>query len=439
MNISPEKRRDIIDALRRGTVPRQGLDEFAVGLDWITQALDEELAKVKSGGSEFKAIRGEYGCGKTFYSRWMQERAKRQGFAASEVQISETETPLHRLETVYRRCLERLSTAASRDGAFRDIVEGWFHALEQDVLAELGDVEVDEQELGQRVQTLMEQRLTQVARKAPSFSAALRAYFQAVENDDSATAEGLVAWLSGQRGVAASVKRVAGIKGDIDHFGAQNFLQGLLLILRDSGYAGLVLVLDEVETLQRMRSDVRDKGLNALRQWMDEIDKGAFPGLYLVITGTPSFYDGDKGIQRLNPIAQRLATDFSPDGRFDSARAPQIKLQGFDMDRLQLLGCRVRDIYAEHASHAERIRTKVDDRLVQGLAKKVTGSLGGKIGIAPRLFLKKLVQLIDKVDEHEAFDPVVDGSLDIQESEMTLEERGASAAGRADDIQLDNL
>jgi len=439
MSISPEKRRDIIDALRRGTVPSQGLDEFAVGLDWITEALDDELAKVKSGGSEFKAIRGEYGCGKTFYSRWMQERAKRMGFAASEVQISETETPLHRLETVYRRLLERLSTAACRDGAFRDIIEGWFHALEQDVLAELGDAEVSEEELGRRVQTLMEQRLAQVARKAPSFSAALRGYFQAMEENDLATAEGLVAWLSGQRGVAASVKRVAGIKGDIDHFGAQNFLQGLLLILRDSGYAGLVLVLDEVETLQRMRSDVRDKGLNALRQWMDEIDKGAFPGLYLVITGTPSFYDGDKGIQRLNPIAQRLATDFSPDGRFDSARAPQIKLRGLDMSRLTLLGCRIRDIYASHAKYPDRVTQKVTDGLVEGIAKQVTGSLGGKVGIAPRLFLKKLVQLIDKAGDVEDFDPVRDGAIKLQESEMTLEERGSAAAQRADDIELGDI
>ena len=74
--------------------------------------------------------------------------------------------------------------------------------------------------------------------------------------------------------VAASVKRAAGIKGDIDHFGALGFLQGLLLILRDSGFAGLVLVLDEVETLQRVRGDVREKSLNALRQFMDEIDAG---------------------------------------------------------------------------------------------------------------------------------------------------------------------
>ena len=39
------------------------------------------------------------------------------------------------------------------------------------------------------------------------------------------------------------------------------FLQGLLVILRDAGYRGLIFVLDEVETLQRVRSDVRDKGL----------------------------------------------------------------------------------------------------------------------------------------------------------------------------------
>src|SRR3712207_6907032 len=51
----------------------------------------------------------------------------------------------------------------------------------------------------------------------------------------------------------ADVKRFARLKGDIDHMGALSFLQGLLVILRDSGYAGLLLVLDEVETLQRVR------------------------------------------------------------------------------------------------------------------------------------------------------------------------------------------
>ncbi len=81
--------------------------------------------------------------------------------------------------------------------------------------------------------------------------------------------------------MAAAARRAAGVKGDLDHFAALGFLQGLLTILRDSGHPGLLLVLDEIETLQRVRSDVRDKGLNALRQLIDDVDSGRFPGLYL--------------------------------------------------------------------------------------------------------------------------------------------------------------
>ena len=38
-------------------------------------------------------------------------------------------------------------------------------------------------------------------------------------------------------------------------------------------------MLAEAETLQRMRADTREKGLNALRQLIDEIDAGRYPGL----------------------------------------------------------------------------------------------------------------------------------------------------------------
>ena len=105
-------------------------------------------------------------------------------------------------------------------------------------------------------------------------------------------------------------------------------------------------MLDEIETLQRVRSDVRDKGLNALRQLIDDVDSGRFPGLYLLITGTPAFYDGPQGVARLTPLAQRLATDFGTDARFDSPRAVQLRLAGFDLPKLARLGSAIRDLYA---------------------------------------------------------------------------------------------
>ncbi|HBP21509.1 MAG TPA: BREX system ATP-binding protein BrxD, partial [Planctomycetes bacterium] len=244
-------------------------------------------------------------------------------------------------------------------------------------------------------------------------------------------------WLGGQPNVAASVKRYANIKGDVDHDTALNFLQGLLVVLRDSGRSGLLLVLDEVETLQRVRRDVRDKGLNALRQLLDELDQGRFPGLYLTITGTPAFYDGPQGIQRLAPLAQRLHTDFQTAAQFDNPRDTQIRLPGFDQDRLTEVGRKVRDIYAGSCKSPERVAKLADDDYVADLARAITGELGGKVGVAPRIFLKKLVaDVLDRIDQFPEFDPRRDYALTVADTELTELERNARAASDPDDIEL---
>ncbi|PRC42388.1 BREX system ATP-binding protein BrxD [Mycobacterium sp. ITM-2017-0098] len=438
-SISARRRKDIIDALRRGTVPRQGLDVLAVGLAPFEDAIDEELQTVSGGGAVFKAVRGEYGSGKTFFSRWLTERAKRAGFATTEVQISESETPLHKLETVYRRITENLATSTTKSSALRDVIDGWFYILDHDAKDGAAQPAGPDGTLD-----LLQRRLSDVSKEAPAFAAVLRQYRLAQTAGNSAEADGLLAWLGGQPHVAAAVKRAAGVRGDLDHFGALGFVQGLLTVLRDSDYAGLVVVFDEVETLQRMRSDVREKSLNALRQLMDEIDGGRFPGLYLLLTGTPAFFDGQQGVQRLPPLAQRLQTDFTTDARFDNPRATQIRLTGFTPESLLELGSRVRDIYATGAKDPDRVRAVLDDDYLRDLAAAVGGELGGRTGIAPRLFLKKLVSdVLDRVDLFEDFNPRRDYHLTVSPDELTPAEREVHArtnrapVGNVDEIELD--
>lgn len=437
MNISPQRRQEIIDALRRGTVPQRSLSAFAVGLSQFDATIDDELGRVQRGGAVFKAVRGEYGTGKTFFVRLLQERARALGFATAEVQISETETPLHRLETVYRRMVEHLSTSDMLTGALRSILDGWFYALEQDVLAEGGIDESDADKLVAKTSALLETRLAAVTRTAPAMAAALRGYRESLAGGDNQTAEGLLSWLSGQPNVGPDIKRRAHLSGAIDHFGALSFLQGLLTILRDSGRPGLLVVLDEVETLQRVRSDVRDKGLNALRQWLDEVDGGRFHGLYLVITGTGAFFDGPQGVQRLPPLAQRLHVQFGPDPRFDNPRAVQIRLTPFGEDRLVEVGKRIRDLYALESKVPDRILAKADDHYLTELARAVAGELGGKVGVAPRIFLKKLVaEVLDRIDQFPDFEPRKHYSLTLSDAELTVTERGSRHAHKADDIDL---
>lgn len=432
-DVSSRRRREVISALRRGTVPESGLDLLAVGLDRFGGALDDELETVAGGGAVFKAVRGEYGSGKTFFTRHLAERALRRGFATAEVQISETQTPLHRLETVYRRVTESMRTASIPPSAFRSVLDSWLFTLESDAMDSDPSLErAGEAALAAAVDQLLERRLADVSSRTPTFAQALRGYRSAVARSDGATADALAAWMGGQPHVAAAAKRSAGIRGELDHFGAMGFLQGLLAVLRDAGNPGLLLVLDEVETLQRVRGDVRDKAFNALRQLIDEIDAGRFPGLFLVITGTPAFYDGPSGVPRLPPLAQRLATDFATNARFDNPRAVQIRLPGFDRGALVALGRKVRDLYSAGSEQQERVRARVDDAYIGDLAEAVTGALGGRVGIAPRVFLKKLVaDVLDRVDQFEDFDPRVDYALTVESGELSEVERASRGAGGA--------
>lgn len=428
-------RKDVVEALRRGTVPRRGLDLFAVGTERYQLALGEELDRCATGGSVFKALRGDFGCGKSFTARWYQQQALARGFAVAEVQVSENDTPLHRLETVYRRATEGLRTSEWDTGAFRAIVSQWLMGLEEEVSKTLRDPE-DLEALATGVGDLLEARLKDVSAVQPQYAAVLRAYHAAEVAGDHALAEGLIAWLMGQPNVAADVKRQAGIKGEVDHTGALGFVRGLLAVLQQCGRPGLMLVLDEVETIQRVRSDSRDKSLEAIRKLIDDLYGGRFAGLYVLITGTPAFFDGPNGVKRLPPLAQRLHVDFSGDAKWDNPRDVQVRLFPFDQERLIEVGRRVRDLYP--TDHPERMKAKVTDEVLTGLAAQVAGKLGGKVGVAPRIYLRKLVAtILDRVDLFPDFDPVKDADIRIEASELTLEEQAAAAGRKPDDIEIE--
>jgi hypothetical protein len=184
-----------------------------------------------------------------------------------------------------------------------------------------------------------------------------------------------------------------------------------------------------------VRGDVREKGLNALRQLIDEVYGGRFPGLYLLVTGTPAFFDGPQGIQRLPPLAQRLHVEFGPEDRFDNPRAVQIRLRNLDIDGLTEVGRRVRDLVAEGSQAEDRIRSLANDAFLRRLAVAMVGRLGGKVGIAPRLYLKRLVgDVLDRIEQFPEFDPQKHFELTLASAELTFEERSATSV---DEIHLE--
>ena len=104
---------------------------------------------------------------------------------------------------------------------------------------------------------------------------------------------------------------------------------------------------------------MREKALNALRQLIDEIDAGRLPGPCLVITGTPAFFDGPQGVQRLPPLAQRLPPTSRPTPASTTRARCRSGCPASTSMRCATSVARVRDIYADGAEDA---RARFDER-----------------------------------------------------------------------------
>ena len=396
-------RRDVdhvFERLRSGLVPDRGLEEFAVGIERPRAEIRRLLDLAGRGEGVFKFLRGGYGCGKTFMARLAVLDAQAAGFATSFVVVSDNDLHFHRFDELYRRVVQELGTSACPRGALADIVDRWIARVEEALVA--GGEDANGGSFDEAVaRRLAEEVASRTAGKAPEdLARVLRTIFALKQTGELSEAGALLSWLSGSENVAASVKKAAGIKGDIGSREAMDYLRGVLEIVKAAGYKGLVIVIDEAETILRMRQDVRGKSLNGIRQIIDAAAQ--FPGLFWLFTGTPEFFDTRRGVAGLAPLHERI--QFLRHGESASLRQPQLALTPFDETRLREVALRLRELYP--ASDPHRVEGKVTREVINALVAKVTEGFRGDVGVVPRQFLRRLVDLMDLVEEDSAFEPV---------------------------------
>lgn len=382
----------IFERLRSGTVPEKGLDLFAVGIDRPLAEIRRQLDLASSGEGCFKFLRGGYGCGKTFMSQYTLLEAMKDNFAVSFVVVSPNDTQFHKFDDVYHKIVSNLRTSMTENGALEFMIDGWIAKIEDRLAEEIGD---DAPNFDEKVKARFETELAELTREATGseFINVLKAYFDAKQEGDYQSASSLIAWLSGSKNIAASIKNKAGIKGEISSASAMLFLKGIVNIVKRAGYKGLVVVIDELETILRTRTDVRQKSLNGLRQIIDASKD--FHGMVWVFTGTPEFFDSRKGVAGLEPLHDRIR--FTATGGFVSPKQPQLELKPFDVNRLRQVALKLREIFP--TQDRDRLYRLVDDEFIDKLAASVTRGLRGDVGVIPRHFLRDLVTVLDNVEE----------------------------------------
>ena len=402
MAIGKREAERVFQALRSGTVPDCGLDTFAVGIERQRGEIGRLLDMAERGDGVFKCLRGGYGCGKTFTARLAILDAQARGFATSFVVVSDNDLRFHNFEEVYQKVVGELGTSACPRGALGDVIDRWIGAIEESLIA-LGE-DPDDSTFDPKVRSKLEEQLGALTggRAPEDMVRVIRTIFDMKQKNELAEAGALVSWLSGSANVGGSAKRRAEIKGDIGSKDALAYLRGILEIAKAAGYKGLVIVVDELETLLRARKDTREKSLNGLRQIIDASKD--FPGLLWVFTGTPDFFDTRRGVAGLDPLHARIR--FEQHGRFIDVRQPQLALVPFDVDRLREVALKLREVFP--SENRARIEARVTTEFIQRLVADVTQGFGGDVGIVPRQFLRSFTSVLDLVDQHEDYEPLKD-------------------------------
>jgi hypothetical protein len=390
----------VFESLRKGLVPERGIDTFAVGIEKQRAELHRQLELATSGEGTIKFLRGGYGCGKTFMARLALLDAQAQGFATSFVVVSDNDLKFHRFDDVYRKVMTELGTGSCPRGALSDILDRWIGRVEEGLIAAGEDEEATD--FDEKVQQRLEADLASLTGgQAPQdFIRVIQTIFRLKQAGEAAEAGALISWLCGSGNVAASSKKVAGIKGDIGSRDALDYLRGVLEIVKAAGYKGLLIVIDEAETILRMRSDSRHKSLNGIRQIADAA--GSYPGMVWLFTGTPEFFDTRHGVAGLTPLHDRIR--FLKQGAFASLRQAQLELVPFNAERLRSVALRLRELYP--SAMRSRLEERVSLDFIDRLVKEVTKGFRGDVGVVPRQFLREFVTQLDLVEENDDYVPM---------------------------------
>jgi len=182
---------------------------------------------------------------------------------------------------------------------------------------------------------------------ASDITRAFLAFARAAVDNDAETSNWLVHWFAGFDAVSIPVRylrppqrlnaqeqsavqlRALG-KGSV-----REALRGLLWLVRQSGLAGLVLCLDEIEELAKLPSRKRqDQALQALREYVDNAGgDGAYRHMAMYLAATPEMFDSPNYFPRYDALATRI----QPVGEAVNWRAPVVDLDRTTLDQKQLI------------------------------------------------------------------------------------------------------
>ena len=384
---------DILTALKSGNVPSSGTREFCMGRDKEIQEFERLLDKIDSEEKAVvKFVNGEFGAGKSFFLKVVEEMAFEKNFVVSWITLS-NDIPFNKIDIVYKNIARNLKckTGTSLD----HIIDRWITGLKMMAFEESNDSQTQNEILNQN----LFDDLADTREHSNSFAVAIENYNRLMNEGDTKTAAYAKAWLRGDSNIPFTEKRKFGVKGDVTKENAISFLEALSIFVKSVGYAGLVVLIDEAEFIMNLHTKkLRDIAYNYIRDIYDNCNLAKFQNTLFLFAGTPELFSNEKkGIPTYEALDDRLKNVLNTD--LVDMRKPIFDLKGFSESELEDIARKLTLMHAE--TYNWDAQSKISPVLEDIVSTHVMNAelTGGKV--TPRTFIRSFISDLDTVEQNE--------------------------------------
>lgn len=440
---TPVRQRDrqaILNALRAGVVPGRGLVHLQVGRVDEIEALANDIRTVKGGGTAIRFLIGEYGTGKSFFLQVIREAAQRADcvtFNADVTQDSRLYGTGGKVRTLFSTLVASAGTKSQPGGgAIAEVLERFISSAVEE--SRTGGDDVDEV-IRRRLSDLTEYN------KGPEFADVVLAYWESVRKHDDHRREAALRWLRGEYTSVGEARAALGVRGIISDADFYPSLRLLAMLVKQAGYGGLVIALDELAVLARLNKRTRDQNYEQILTFVNRLLGGDAENLMVVFAGTPEFVtDPIRGLYSYGALRSRLSpNEFLRPGLRDSA-SPVIGLEQFSSEDLWLL---LENVHHVYCSNNQRDPLPDLDAAVKGFLDHAASQLGGLAKVTPREATRSWLQFLDILDQNRKEDwrrvlgdlGVSSEALDDPAPEQQLDQELADLVASAETPTGENL
>lgn len=398
VKIRSKERDAIIQSLKSGVTPKIGIQHIQVGRSNELKALYRDIERICDGGAAFRLIIGDYGSGKTFFLSVVRSIALEKMLVTVNADLS-PDRRIHasqgQARNLYSELMRNIATRTKPDGnALSSIVEKFITIARQE--ADKEGIDVSE---------AIQNRLYALSDLVGGydFAKVIEAYWNGHQNSDDQLKSNAIRWLRAEYTTKTDARNDLGVRTIISDNHFYDALKLMSLFVKQAGYKGLMVNLDELVNLFKLHStQARTSNYEQILRILNDCLQGSAENIGFLLGGTPEFlYDTRKGLYSYEALQTRLAANsFAQQANVIDYSSPALKLASLTPEELFILLKNLRHVFAS----GDPEQYLLDDNALKSFLNHCDKTIGSAYFTTPRNTIKAFINLLSVLEQNPQMD-----------------------------------